>query len=61
MAHYESTPFNAKPIEMQEEPDNLVFPDVDFLMIIHVNTYTHRHMITYYMPMVIPHVEVTTP
>ena len=28
MTHYESTPFNSKPIVLQEEPDNLVFPNV---------------------------------
>ena len=28
MTHYESTPFNAKPMEFKEEPDNLVFPNV---------------------------------
>ena len=28
ITHYESTPFNAKPMEFKEEPDNLVFPNV---------------------------------
>ena len=32
MTHYESTPFNAKPMELQEEPDNLVFPNVAFFL-----------------------------
>ena len=28
MTHYELTPFNAKPMEFKEEPENLVFPNV---------------------------------
>ena len=32
MTHYESTPFNAKPMELQKEPDDLVFPNVAFFL-----------------------------
>ena len=44
MIHYESTSFNAKPMELQEKPDNLVFPNDVQEKFEHLHLSANMHM-----------------